>query len=78
MFGMRADIQLLASNARNFAEWRYATVLSNLLEEDDILIIDGSLQTSTRMKASISRSCFHLLLKKTLDSAGFQRLAAFT
>ena len=46
MFGMRADIQLLASNARNFAEWRYATVLSNLLEEDDILIIDGSLQTS--------------------------------
>ena len=46
MFGLRADIQLMASNARNFAEWRYATLLSALLDEDDILIIDGSLQTS--------------------------------
>ena len=41
----RADIQKVASIARNFAEWKFASVVSESLEDGDVLVMDGSLQT---------------------------------
>ena len=44
----RADIQKVASIARNFAEWKFASIVAEALERDDILVMDGSLQTQFR------------------------------
>jgi len=52
LFGQRADIQLMASIARNFGEWRYATIISGMLGEGDLLLMDGSLQTSYKNEGS--------------------------
>ncbi|MDA4131046.1 MAG: hypothetical protein OK457_09770 [Thaumarchaeota archaeon] len=41
----RADTSKVASIARNFAEWKYAAAVSEYLCTDDILVMDGSLQT---------------------------------
>lgn len=42
----RADIARVASIARKFAEWEYAFhVVGKGMEEDDVLVIDGTLQT---------------------------------
>ena len=45
--GQRADIQHVASVARRFAEWEFARhVIEHELEKDDLIVHDGSLQTS--------------------------------
>ena len=42
----RADIQRVASIARKFAEWEYAFhVIEEEMEEDNVLAVDGTLQT---------------------------------
>jgi hypothetical protein len=41
----RADTSKVASIARNFAEWKYAAIVTEFLGNDDILVMDGSLQT---------------------------------
>ncbi len=41
----RVDTSRVASMARNFAEWRFAEKLAASLEPDDVLVLDGSLQT---------------------------------
>jgi NurA domain len=41
----RADISRVASIARNFAEWKFAAMVSEALQEGDVLVMDGSLQT---------------------------------
>jgi hypothetical protein len=46
--GNPSSVQALGSMARNFAEWRYATVLSEYLNKDDVIVMDGSLQTGFR------------------------------
>ena len=44
---MRDDLQRVASISRRFAEWKYSSiVVERLLTENDILIIDGTLQTA--------------------------------
>jgi hypothetical protein len=44
---MRDDIQSVASISRRFAEWTYSRVIiENLLNENDIIITDGTLQTA--------------------------------
>lgn len=40
-----ADTSRIASIARNFAEWKFGALLCEELERDDILVMDGSLQT---------------------------------
>ena len=43
----RADIERVASIARRFAEWNYAfNVVEKRLNEGDVLVVDGTLQTS--------------------------------
>ena len=43
----RADVRLVASVARRFAEWEFAKhVIENELEKGDMIVHDGSLQTS--------------------------------
>jgi hypothetical protein len=42
---IRADTSHVASMARNFAEWRFAEKLASQLGADDVIVMDGSLQT---------------------------------
>ncbi len=41
----RVDTSRVASMARNFAEWRFAEKLTESLNPDDVIVLDGSLQT---------------------------------
>lgn len=40
-----ADTSRIASIARNFAEWKFAALVCEELNKDDVLVMDGSLQT---------------------------------
>ena len=40
-----ADTSRIASIARNFAEWKFGALVCEHLENDDVLVMDGSLQT---------------------------------
>ena len=40
-----ADTSRIASIARNFAEWKFAALVCEQLERDDVVVMDGSLQT---------------------------------
>lgn len=42
----QADTTVVASIARNFAEWKFASIVAELLDKDDIIVMDGSLQTN--------------------------------
>ncbi len=45
--GLRmADTSMVGSIARNFAEWKFAAFVAEQLDQDDILVMDGSLQTN--------------------------------
>lgn len=41
----RVDTSKVASMARHFAEWCYAEKLAAMLDPDDVIVMDGSLQT---------------------------------
>lgn len=40
-----ADTSRIASIARNFAEWKFGALVSKHLDKDDVVVMDGSLQT---------------------------------
>ena len=42
----RADIVRVASITRRFTEWKFASTIIELLKEGDLLVMDGTLQTS--------------------------------
>jgi len=42
----RADIERVASIARRFSEWKYALLVSKSLNSEDVLVMDGTLQSN--------------------------------
>lgn len=42
----RADIERVASIARRFAEWRFASIVVESLNEKDVVVMDGTLQSN--------------------------------
>jgi hypothetical protein len=85
----RADIQHVASVARRFAEWELAKhIIENELENGDLIVHDGSLQTSLTneqtymaraLKAAIERGVIFAGISKTstlFTTAGLSLLGA--
>ncbi len=58
---MRADIRRISTIARRFAEWSYVSQIARVLDEGDIVVVDGSLQTGFKNEGKYlqqaERSC---------------------
>jgi hypothetical protein len=56
---MRADISRVAPIARRFSEWAFASsIVEKELEEGDILVMDGSLQTTFKNEAKYAEKLY--------------------
>jgi hypothetical protein len=51
----RVDASKVASMARHFSEWCFATKLAETLDPDDVIVMDGSLQTQFQNEAKYFR-----------------------
>jgi hypothetical protein len=71
---MRADISGVASIARRFAEWTYAShVLRKELERGDIMVLDGSLQTSFTNESNYSSELYEVAKSKGVIVTGISK-----
>jgi hypothetical protein len=71
---MRADISRVASIARRFAEWQYATkVVEKELEKGDILVIDGSLQTAFTNENKYSKNLYEIAKARGVIVTGLSK-----
>jgi len=71
---MRADIQRVASIARRFAEWSYAYyIMGKVLEEGDIIVFDGSLQTVFTNESKYTRRIYELAKSKGVIVTGLSK-----
>jgi hypothetical protein len=59
-----ADTTLVASIARNFAEWKFAAYVADFLDRDDIIVMDGSLQTNFKNEQEYFRHLEETTQKK--------------
>jgi hypothetical protein len=70
----RADIQHVASGARRFAEWEFAKhVVENELEKGDMIVHDGSLQTSLTNEHMYMERAFDTAMEKGVIFAGISK-----
>jgi hypothetical protein len=70
----RADIKHVASVARRFAEWEFARhVIENELEEGDMIVHDGSLQTSLTNEHLYMERAFEKAVDKGVIFAGISK-----
>ncbi len=71
---MRADISRVASIARRFAEWAYAThVVERELEEGDVIVLDGTLQTAFTNEAIYSNKLYETSKSKNVIVTGLSK-----
>jgi hypothetical protein len=71
---MRADISRVASIARRFAEWAYAAhVAESELEEGDVIVLDGTLQTAFTNEAVYSNSLYEVAKSKNVIVTGLSK-----
>jgi hypothetical protein len=70
----RADIKHVASVARRFAEWELARhVIEDELEKGDVIVHDGSLQTSLTNEHLYLERAFEAAMKKGVIFAGISK-----
>jgi hypothetical protein len=70
----RADIKHVASVARRFAEWEFAKhVIENELENGDMIVHDGSLQTSFTDEHTCLARAFEATMEKRVIFAGISK-----
>ena len=70
----RADIARVASIARRFAEWKYAEhVVRNALDESDVLVTDGTLQTAFTNEQKYTRDLFRSAEDKKVTVTGLSK-----
>jgi hypothetical protein len=70
----RADIQHVASVARRFAEWEFAKhVVEDELEKGDVIVHDGSLQTSFTNEYMYMERAFETAMEKGVIFAGISK-----
>lgn len=70
----RADIARVASIARRFAEWNYAKhVLDEVLEEGDVLVVDGTLQTAFTNEYRYTRDLYKLAQDRGVTVTGLSK-----
>ena len=70
----RADISHVASVARRFAEWEFAKhVIENELEKGDLIVHDGSLQTSLTNEQTYMARTLKAAMEKGVIFAGISK-----
>jgi hypothetical protein len=70
----RADIRTVASMARRFAEWEYARhIVESELEDGDLIVHDGSLQTSHTNEQTYTSRAFEAAVKKGVVFTGLSK-----
>ena len=68
------DIRIFGSEAMRFAEWKYGTKLIELeMEEKDIFIRDGSLQTSYKNEILLVRELYSIAEEKNVFLTGLSK-----
>lgn len=73
----RADIERVASIARRFAEWEFAKhVIDNELEERDIVVHDGALQTGFTNEQIYTERAFKSAIEKGVTFTGLSKTSA--
>lgn len=71
---LRADIATVSSIARRFAEWEFAKhVIENELEEKDVIVMDGTLQTAFTNESKYSKAVYELAKKKGVIVTGLTK-----
>lgn len=70
----RADIERVASIARRFAEWNYAfNVVEKSLNEGDVLVVDGTLQTSFTNELKYAKKLYAAARSKGVIVTGISK-----
>ena len=72
--GARADIRRVATIARRFAEWEFAThVVEEELERGDVLVMDGTLRTAFPNESRYSRGAYSAAESKGVVYTGLSK-----
>lgn len=70
----RADIQRVASIARRFAEWSFAThVVENELEQNDVVVMDGTLQAAFTNESNYAKRLYEAATPKGITVTGLAK-----
>lgn len=70
----RADIARVASIGRRFAEWEYAKhIINNELNEDDILVMDGTLRTAFTNESKYAKEAYKVAIDKDVIYSGLSK-----
>ena len=70
----RADIRIVATMARRFAEWEFAKhIVENELEKGDLIVHDGTLQTSHTNEQTYTARAFDAAIRKEVVFAGISK-----
>ena len=74
---MRADIQRVGSIARRFTEWSYAyNIMESMMDENDILVTDGTLQTAFTNENNYLDKIHELAMKKNIVLSGLAKTSS--
>ncbi len=72
----RADIERVASIARRFAEWKFAAIITASLDKGDILVMDGTLQTSFKNESIYLRGLERATKQQGVLLSGLSKTSA--
>jgi hypothetical protein len=73
----RASIDRVSDSARSFEEWNMATfVIEQELDENDILVRDGSLQTFVTNESKYARKAYNMALRKNVIFSGLSKTSS--
>jgi hypothetical protein len=79
MVGNTADIERVASMARRFSEWEFSKHIINLeLDENDVIVRDGSLQTSLPKERIYTQNAMETAKKKKVIFSGLSKTSALS
>lgn len=71
---LRADISIVSSISRRFAEWEFSKhIIENELEENDVIVTDGSLQTAFTNESKYSKAVYELAKNKGIIVTGLSK-----
>lgn len=70
----RADIQRVASIARRFAEWNFAThVVEKELKQKDVMVMDGTLQAAFTNESNYAKRLYDAAARKEVTVTGLAK-----
>lgn len=69
----KADISRIGAVTRRFMEWYFCSHIIENLEEDDIIVRDGSLQTSVSNESTYANNVYNIALKNNVIFTGLSK-----